>query len=101
MFRFVLIVSLILQSADVYMTVEAGGLVVESNYWAVLIWANFGIAAIIAVKLLSILVFVVVWKQLEKMSKYGRYARYVLGAYFIMIPTLTVFLNAMVILGRI
>lgn len=98
MFRLILVVSLVLQSVDVYMTVEAGGLVVESNYWAVLIWANFGIAAIVAVKLLSFAVFAVVWKRLEKTSRYGsRYARYILGAYFIAIPSLTVFLNALVI----
>lgn len=94
MFKLIIALSLVLQTGDILITIIAGGLAVEGNPWARFLWNSFGILAIFAVKGLSFAVFTFSWRRIKQ-----RFPRFILGAYFVTVPLVTVTLNAITILS--
>lgn len=92
MLSLLVLLSLGLHTLDVYVTLQAGGLEAEGNPIAIFIWSTFGITAIILAKIVSVALFLIVWRYFESVP-YRRLFRGTLVVSFLGMQTVLLLLN--------
>jgi len=90
---------LILHFLDVYTTVRAGGLAVETNPLAVAIWSSCGLFGIVCIKLISVLLFDWLWVRSISFT-YGWIHRFLMSVSILGLMLVTVIFNFLALVRR-